>query len=678
MRISSLSTRLVLAAIILSAVTVTAFVTLTLLRLNQSLERQSAALSRLSEYKLQQKLIGEARLAGARVEMLFERSARALESLAQRADIAKAVSSGNVVEISEVLGRASKLMDIDGILVVDAKTRVVGSSDADLGLVVTNRALQLHPIGKRITGLLADNDRKNPSVLREMLRMDAELAAALRAPRTADLAFVGLQPLFDDFGDVFAALIAHRGLRAAEPVLEDFSLLVGAGLMVLHDGAPISWAGVSNAAVGVQSVPDVSLLRTSDGAHWAQCTSTFVNWQTCAVTPVSELHTLRDQLGRIGETEGRSLANWLLLLAAVSILVFTGGTLVVARHIVKPLSRITQAVRAVARGDWKSDVMGSDRADEIGDIARAVIVLQRSLEERDRLRSNVAQAEEVKKRREMLEEAIRRFDRVMRSMMLSVSDTVETMDETARELARMSAVAEGEAVEAAFVSEHTVAKVSSLHGSMERLSASIAETADRIRQTTDMIGASSSVMELASTKADGLAHASNEIDRVVQAVEDVAARASALALKATVAAARTDLGEGAFTEIAGEMQALADQIHRANHDTISRVSVLRGMTDDTVASVGHVVQKLDFVLQQTRTIVMAMERQDAATREITENMSLAATGTMNVSASVDRLKTTIEDARGTSARVVAKATDMADEAHRLDSTVKTFLREVTA
>ena len=29
-------------------------------------------------------------------------------------------------------------------------------------------------------------------------------------------------------------------------------------------------------------------------------------------------------------------------------------------------------------------------------------------------------------------------------------------------------------------------------------------------------------------------------------------------------------------------------------------------------------------------------------------------------------------------KVVTKATDMADEAHRLDSTVKSFLREVTA
>src|SRR5205085_1134346 len=139
------------------------------------------------------------------------------------------------------------------------------------------------------------------------------------------------------------------------------------------------------------------------------------------------------------------------------------------RRISRPLAQITGAVRAVARGDWKSEVSGLTRKDEIGDIARAVVVLQRSLEERDRLRTDVAQAQSVKKRREALEDAIHRFDRVMRSVLLSVSDCVETMDETAKELARMSAVAEGEAAEAAFVSENTVTNVSMLRSATQQL-----------------------------------------------------------------------------------------------------------------------------------------------------------------------------------------------------------------
>ena len=87
-----------------------------------------------------------------------------------------------------------------------------------------------------------------------------------------------------------------------------------------------------------------------------------------------------------------------------------------------------------------------------------------------------------------------------------------------------------------------------------------------------------------------------------------------------------------------------------------------------------IVQKLDIVLHQTRTIALAMERQDAVTREIAESMTAAANGSINVSSSVERLKTTIEDARGASMKVVTKATDMADEAITLakDARVRTL------
>jgi methyl-accepting chemotaxis protein len=339
------------------------------------------------------------------------------------------------------------------------------------------------------------------------------------------------------------------------------------------------------------------------------------------------------------------------------------------------LARITEAVRAVARGDWKSDVPGADRKDEVGGIARAVLVLQRSLQERDRLRSDVAQAESVKKRREALEDAIRRFDRTMRAVLLSVSDTVETMDETARDLARTSAVAEGEAAETAFVSEHTVSNVAILRSATERLSASITETVDRIRQATDAIGASSSVAQSAFTKAEHLARSSRDVDAVVRTVEEIAAQTNALALNATLHAAR---GGDGFGIVVADIKNLAERIANANGEITRRMATIRGATDETAGSVRTVAQKLDMVLQQTRTIALAVERQDAVTREIAENMSAAASGTLDVSSSVDRLKATIEEARGTSMKVVTKATDMADQAHRLDSTVKSFLREVTA
>jgi methyl-accepting chemotaxis protein len=674
-RLSSLSARLVVAVLATATIAFAASYGLTCIRLDQGLERQAAELGRLSEERLGQRLDGEARLAGAQLEALFDTIGRRIESIAQRADVVKVVASANVVPIWDLLGRTGQAADVDGILVVDAKLRVFGADKDSVDIAGVYQALLAHPVAQDILPLLADNDRKHPRVIRRTLPLTADLAKALGAERTAPLALLVVEPMFDDFGDVFAALIAHRALRPTEAILSEFSRLEGAGLMVLAGDRPISSAGIANPSVTMGSVEESTLLRTSDAAYWSRCTGVFEVWRMCALTPVNELHVLSDELVRVGEMEGRALTTWLIVVAALSLVSFAVITLLAARRISRPLTRITDAVRAVARGDWKSEVPGADRKDEIGGIARAVIVLQRSLQERDRLRSDVAQAESVKKRREALEDAIRRFDRTMRAVLLSVSDTVETMDETARDLARTSAVAEGEAAETAFVSEHTVSNVAILRSATERLSASIAETVDRIRQATEAIGASSSIAQSAFVKAEHLAKTSREVDAVVRAVEDIAAQVNVLAMNAALQAGR---GAEGFATVIADIKSLAERVDRANQDIGRRMSAVRGATDETAGSVRAVAHKLDLVLQQTKTIALAVERQDAVTREIAENMSAAASGTVDVSSSVDRLKATIEEARGASMKVVNKATDMADEAHRLDLTVKTFLREVTA
>ena len=676
-RLSSLSTRLIIAVVATATAAFAASFGLTIIRLDQGLSRQAEQLSRLSEEKLSQKLDGEARLAGARVEALFNSIGSRLESIAQRADVVKAISSENVVAIWELLGRAAQAADIDGILVVDTKLRVFGAHSDKVDIVAANTALQDDPVAEDIRAIVSDNDRKRPRVVRRTLALDEDGAAGLGARGKSPLTFVVAEPIFDDFGDVFAALVAHRSLRPREAVLEEFSRLEGAGLAVMNNGASISIAGFEGHAVEIPAAPDASLLRSTDGRFWSRCEPIFQQWRICALAPVGELHALRNELVRIGEMEGRSLALWLIVAAVASLVLFAGIMFFLSQRITRPLVQITEAVRGVARGDWKSEVTGTKRPDEVGDIARAVIVLQRSLQERDRLRSDVAHAESVKKRREALEDAIRRFDRIMRSVLLSVSNSVETMDETARELARVSAVAEGEAVEAAFVSESTVSNVSSVRSATERLSAAISETVDGIRQAGDVIAMSSTAAQSASASAEGLVLATAEIDVITRAIAEIAAQTNALALNATVQASRA-AGSGNFAAVVTDIKALASRIGTTNDDVTRRLAAIRGATGETVGSVRGIVQKLDIVLHQTRTIALAMERQDAVTREIAESMTAAANGSINVSSSVERLKTTIEDARGASMKVVTKATDMADEAHRLDSTVKSFLREVTA
>ena len=185
LRLSSLSSRLIIAVVATATIAFAASFGLTIVRLDQGLKRQAEQLGQLSEEKLGQRLDGEARLAGARLGQLFASTAARLESIAQRADVVKALSSANVAAISELLGRAAQAADIDGILVVDTKLRVFGAASDKVDIVAANRALHDSPFAQEVLTILGDNDRKRPRVVRRTLALTDELAGALGAPATA-------------------------------------------------------------------------------------------------------------------------------------------------------------------------------------------------------------------------------------------------------------------------------------------------------------------------------------------------------------------------------------------------------------------------------------------------------------------------------------------------------------
>ncbi|HEY8566854.1 MAG TPA: HAMP domain-containing protein [Beijerinckiaceae bacterium] len=672
MKTTSFGARLVAMVLLTAVVAFASFTLLTIAQLDESLERQARQLATLSEEKLAQRLDGKSKLARARLEALSSNSARRLEGIAQRADVGKAIARANVVEINEVLGRAARQADLDAVLVVDAKLRVFGADRGEVDLVSTNHALRESDLARLIRPLLEENDRRRPRTLRLALAVDASLAGALAGPPAA-LAFVMVEPVFDDFGDVFGALIGVRRLKVVEETLLEFTQLEGDGVLVLRDGRVVSEAGPADMGIGLEQGTR-HLKRTTDGRFWSRCVDYRDQWQVCGLVQLSELNALTDELVRVGAMEGRSLAAWMVLAAVLSIAAFGAVTMLATRHVAGPLVQITDAVRAVARGDWKAFVTGTERPDEIGDIARAVRVLQDSLEERDRLRADVANAESVNRRREALEEAIRRFDRTMRSGLLSVSECAEAIDETVQDLARTSAVAEGEAAEAAFVSEHVGRHVGVVLAAARDLSRALEATAGQVRATADDIKASRIVVDAGTASR---AAAAQDAEGLMTLLSDVTAKANVTALNAAVQIARSEPSP-TVTSLVNDLRQLADRLSEAESEFAQRVMTVQDEADHSMGTVAAVTEALAEVVSGADGLIRRVEDQDREAQRILDGMGQASESAGNVSSSIERLRTTIEQTRNASVKVVRQATDMADEARRLDTLVKAFLREVAA
>ncbi len=471
MMLSSFATRLSAAVLVTAAIAMAAVVGLTVMRLHQGLHRQTLDLGTVSENQLIKTLDSTALLAKSQIEHLYRTTASDLRRISSRNDVMRAVKSRNSVAIWELIGRLSRDVGFDNVLVVDPSLRVFGAARDDTDILSANERLHGSSIAPQIRADVIDGADSQDALLHRIVRIDNDLKQAIGAVREAQMAFLVAMPVFDDFGETIAILIGHRTLRDRELALEEFARVSG-GVLVVADEKIISVAG----SVGNAEPPRADtgrLTATRDGNFWSRCTP-FDNAKICAIAPQSELADLRAGMVRVGEKESRALTNWLVIVAIVSLAGLAAVTFLLSQQFARPLTAITKAVRAVSRGDWKWVVPAVNRKDEIGNIARAVAMVQRSLEERDRLRLDVANAETAVRRQEHVETAIRQFDRKMRTIMLDISETLETINEVSFELERNCGLAEGEILEAVFVCRQIQAK---LGQSIEDIQSAIAEDA---------------------------------------------------------------------------------------------------------------------------------------------------------------------------------------------------------
>ncbi len=691
---SSLGARLVLTVLVIATLAFTAFVSLTILRLDRGLSRQTTELGQLAENNLRQSLGGEARLARGRLDFQFTVAERNADNVSQRADVVAAVGSNNVVAITEVLNRAVKTSNLDGILVVDMKMRVIGANTYETDLLIANEFLPETEIPAAVEAILTNNDlfgryedrtREGSDDLAEgyryrdarlVMALDETLAKAIGAQKTAPLAGIFIEPVFDDFGDVTAALIAHRMLRTKEATLVDFADVQDASIAVLSGTDYIAWAGLEG-PLPVVAIDDGEPVFSKDTeAYLSACSPLYDKWRICSLAPTSELQRLQDSMVAIGQREGGSLATWLFFVATISLATCGLVTLTATRRLIGPMTHITQAVRAVALGDWKADVPGRDRRDEVGEIARAVVVLQRSLEDRDRMREEYETVEAVSKRHDTVEHAIKRFDRDLRSVLLSVTDAVEAMEEKSRELASVTATGQGEADETVFVAESLRKHMDSSNTAAGQMTASLKEMAGLIRDMAAAIMDSHNVARKAKDSIAALTLAGHELEDVKAYTAEILQRTSLLGLNSVFHSARAANSEETYDDVASDLEILAARISWTDEELRTKSAQINEASHKGGELIDAVSARIDTVVQSTDALASCMTRQSEVIGEIEHCLEVALANIGNVSASAARLRSTIGEAQATSETVVLQAVDVADEARRLDTAVKSFLTDI--
>ena len=134
--------------------------------------------------------------------------------------------------------------------------------------------------------------------------------------------------------------------------------------------------------------------------------------------------------------------TWALFLSigAVILALSVGLTFIIGRSIVSSISRMTSVMSRMAEGDNNQDIPAVDNKDEIGAMARAVLVFKKNGLERERLEEEQRQ-QQARREQQMqrMEELTQDFDRQAKQVVGSVAAAADELQNTAE---NMSATAE--------------------------------------------------------------------------------------------------------------------------------------------------------------------------------------------------------------------------------------------
>jgi methyl-accepting chemotaxis protein len=345
----------------------------------------------------------------------------------------------------------------------------------------------------------------------------------------------------------------------------------------------------------------------------------------------------------------------------------------------RPVAALTSVMKELASGNSAAAIPGMDRADELGDMSRAVEVFKDSITRAADLDRTRRVEEDAKLARSAAIAGLTKdFGGEIDTVVNQLAESATQMQSDARVMSTTAEATDRQAVAVAAASEEASANVQTVAAAAEELSASIAEIGRSVTESARI--ASKAVDDAARTNAsiEGLAEAAQKIGDVVKLINDIAGQTNLLALNATIEAARAgDAGKG-FAVVASEVKSLATQTAKATEDIAAQINAIQAATGGAVQAIKEISGTIRQISEIATTIASAVEEQGAATKEIARNVQQASAGTNDVSTNITGVTQSAGETGQVATHVLTAAQGLSQQVDQLKTRVASFLTKIQA
>ncbi len=278
-------------------------------------------------------------------------------------------------------------------------------------------------------------------------------------------------------------------------------------------------------------------------------------WITMATAPVEEI-----------EAASSSLLKILLILSIVIVCIAVAIIYVVGTKMAEPIQKLRDECAVINSGDLRQETTGITSADEIGVLANGFNEMRKTM--RNLLKDIADDAEQVAAASRNLTDSANQSSQAS----TQVSHSIAAIADGVKNQSKAAETTDSEAVTIAETANNIMEKTNAISVVTHMTVEGTENGRASIRDVVDQMEKISNAMQTIQTATNRMAESSEEINKIVGIISNIAGQTNLLALNAAIEAARAGEAGKGFAVVADEVRKLAEETDASSKKITEQIS----------------------------------------------------------------------------------------------------------